>query len=543
MSVAVLLLICLHHVIVHSTEYTGENNLSTDNVSNTELIQDHKLHELATDKTITDNNINDNTSTETHISEETNDIIVKTSTNNVISSEKTNNETVSDYIEAENSSEIHVYPYTDRDGLTDVVADNGIKYESSASDNFVLPGHDDDEGNFAGITDDSEPMHYYISEEGDVSGRSDAIGIEVLLPDYVKPTRKSDDYDVADSGETTTVDEDLILPDSESVETTTIPTTEATTWFYHSWEFRGENFEIKEDEITTVKPFEQEYVDEDEQTPDLMTIKTINLGASEETATKSQKLGSQIIEDEKYEQEDTDDIFDYKNLMTDDSQDMEQTTDAVTNKKNMEQYVISFDKHPVKVISYKSSNNIGSQEGMHSKKSNKNSGHFEIPTLSHSLKKNTDNLQLEKNQLLSKRTKRENEELKPKFQEEENEDEQEVVTESVVPETTRIWRWPTHSWENHGDMYEPSSPETTTEIPIGCIRSNEEMEYSEEDISVADNDNTISFSGRQNLSEHKPSESVLFELNKDGNYISDGKNTHSPMTGKQENIYHSVFVN
>uniref|UniRef100_A0A1B6HTV1 Uncharacterized protein n=1 Tax=Homalodisca liturata TaxID=320908 RepID=A0A1B6HTV1_9HEMI len=516
MSVLVLLSICLYHVKAYPSEYTSRNNISTENVSNIETTQ------------------------ETHISYESK-VTNTTSypeTINTTSEGKNNNATSYDYVESENSTEVHIYPYTDKDGLVDVVADNGIRYESSASDNFVLPGHDDDDGNFAGITDDSEPMHYYISEEGNLSGGSDDIGIEVLLPDYVKPTRSSDDDEIADSGQATTVDEDLIIPDS--VETTTMPTTEATTWFYHSWEFRGENFEIKEDEITTIRPAEQEYTDEEEQISDFNTHRKQNY--SKQFTIKSDKLNNQPIKEDEYEQEaiseDTDDGVDYKNLMADDSHSLEQiTTDTTINRKNMKKYVISFNEDPVELISPNLFNNKSSKEKTDSKSSHQNSGSLESVTMS------TDDFKPEKNQRFSKRTKRENEELESTYKEE-GKDEQEQVTQNVIPETTRIWNWPTHSWENHGDMYEPSSPDMSMEVPQNNgTRSVEEMEYSEEDISVGARamSNEIYVSEKHNPCEYKfnkSPKSFLFDLNKGKSNISGSKKTHSSPT--EESQYDDV---
>uniref|UniRef100_A0A1B6BZW8 Uncharacterized protein n=1 Tax=Clastoptera arizonana TaxID=38151 RepID=A0A1B6BZW8_9HEMI len=137
-----------------------------------------------------------------------------------------------------------IYPYTDKDGLIDVVADNGIKYISSESDNFPRSG--EDSGNLAGITDDSEPLHYVISGESDLSQDSrKEVGIEDLLPDYVKPTVSGESENI-DNGavETATSSEEIVL--SESSEEPPTTTTEAFKWIQNSREYRGENWESEE---------------------------------------------------------------------------------------------------------------------------------------------------------------------------------------------------------------------------------------------------------------------------------------------------------
>lgn len=55
---------------------------------------------------------------------------------------------------------VYVYPYTD--SVIDIVADNGIKYISTSSDQMREYNETSDTSeNFAGITDDSE--HYIFS--------------------------------------------------------------------------------------------------------------------------------------------------------------------------------------------------------------------------------------------------------------------------------------------------------------------------------------------------------------------------------------------
>lgn len=156
-----------------------------------------------------------------------------------------------------------VYPYTSEDGLIDVVADNGIKYISSESDNFPQSG--EQSGNLAGITDDSEPIHYIISGESNLSEDSrKEVGIEDLLPDYVKPTvsGESENNDIGVI-ETATSSEEIVLSESEEEEPTTTTTTEAVTWLINSREYKGEKYESKEDDSMKTPINQTKLEDED----------------------------------------------------------------------------------------------------------------------------------------------------------------------------------------------------------------------------------------------------------------------------------------
>lgn len=141
------------------------------------------------------------------------------------------------------TTKLYVYPYTSKDKVIDFVSDNGIKYTSTSSDQMQeLNETSDTSENFARITDNSEPLHFVISGESDLSHDSEEdIGIEDLLPDYVKPTIPGQE-EAEEKTERINEEDEIVL--SEEIETTT---TEATTRYQNSYEFHGERYESSEE--------------------------------------------------------------------------------------------------------------------------------------------------------------------------------------------------------------------------------------------------------------------------------------------------------
>lgn len=139
------------------------------------------------------------------------------------------------------TTKVYVYPYTDE--VIDFVADNGLKYTSTSSDQMrELNETSDTSENFARITDDSEPLHFVISGESDLSKATEEdVGIENLLPDYVKPTIPTQE-EPEEKTEKVNEEDEIML--SEEIETTT---TEATTRYQNSYEFHGERYESSEE--------------------------------------------------------------------------------------------------------------------------------------------------------------------------------------------------------------------------------------------------------------------------------------------------------